>query len=69
MVTDTLTVPPTFPPKHMQARLQWLYDAGIDPQELAGKIITVAGYKGGIGKTTEAIELAYILGAILLDFE
>lgn len=69
MVADTLTVPPSFPPEHMRDRLQWLYDAGIDPLGLAGKIIVVAGYKGGIGKTTLAVELAYILGAILVDFE
>lgn len=68
MVADTLTVP-SFPPDHLRERLQWLYEAGIDPLDLAGKIIVLAGYKGGIGKTTLAVELAYVLGAILVDFE
>jgi chromosome partitioning protein len=33
------------------------------------KIITVAAYKGGVGKTTLALELAYLLAAPLVDFE
>jgi chromosome partitioning protein len=36
-------------------------------RELAGRIITVASDKGGIGKTTLAVELAYLLGAVLVD--
>ncbi len=33
------------------------------------KIATVAAYKGGVGKTTLALELAYLLGAPLVDFD
>jgi len=33
------------------------------------KIVTVAAYKGGVGKTTLALELAYVLNAPLVDFE
>lgn len=36
-------------------------------QHLAGRIITVAAGKGGVGKTTETIELAYCLDAVLVD--
>lgn len=32
-------------------------------------ILTVAAYKGGVGKTTLALELAYLLDAVLVDLE
>ena len=33
------------------------------------QIYTVASYKGGVGKTTLAAELAYVLGAVLVDLD
>jgi chromosome partitioning protein len=36
---------------------------------MAPKIITVGAYKGGVGKTRIALELAYLLGAPLIDFD
>ncbi len=33
------------------------------------KIVTVAAYKGGVGKTTLALELAYLLDAPLVDLD
>ena len=36
---------------------------------MTSKIITVAAYKGGVGKTRTAYELAYLLGAPLVDFD
>ncbi len=33
------------------------------------KIVTVAAYKGGVGKTTLALELAYLLNAPLVDLD
>jgi chromosome partitioning protein len=41
----------------------------MTPADLAGKIITVAQYKGGVGKTFLACETAYLLGGILVDFD
>jgi len=35
--------------------------------QLKGKIIALASDKGGIGKTTLAVEVAYCLGAVLID--
>lgn len=35
--------------------------------ELAGRIIVMASDKGGIGKTTLGVELAYVLGGVLVD--
>jgi hypothetical protein len=40
-----------------------------EPDSGVPKIVTVAAYKGGVGKTTLALELAYLLGAPLVDFE
>lgn len=50
-------------------RQQWMIRHGLAPSDLAGKIFTIAAYKGGVGKTFLATELAYLLGAILIDFE
>jgi hypothetical protein len=33
------------------------------------RIVTVAAYKGGVGKTTIALELAYLLAAPLVDLD
>src|SRR5450759_5702165 len=33
------------------------------------KIVTIAAYKGGVGKTTLALELAYLLDAPLVDVD
>lgn len=63
----------TFPPDEYAERMAWMQDpelaVGVDPAVLAGKVIAVAGTKGGIGKTTFATELAYLLGGLLVDFE
>ena len=61
--------PVSRPEPRMSARLRWLVRTGVDPFGLSGKVIVVAGYKGGIGKTFLAAELAYLLGGILLDLE
>lgn len=53
----------------IRRRQQWLRDRGYDPAQLAGMIIAVASSKGGVGKTFCAMELAYLLGGILLDWE
>ena len=44
---------------------------GPSPQTHVGTagIITVAASKGGVGKTTIASELAYLLGAVLVDLD
>lgn len=47
----------------------WLTEIGVDRSALAGKIVTVAAYKGGVGKTFLAYELAYLLGAVVLDLD
>jgi chromosome partitioning protein len=36
---------------------------------LAGKLIVVSAYKGGVGKTLLSYELAYLMGAVLLDLD
>jgi chromosome partitioning protein len=38
-------------------------------KELAGKILVVAAYKGGAGKSTMAREFAWLTGGNLVDFE
>jgi chromosome partitioning protein len=47
----------------------WLQSIGLTPADLAGRIIAVAAYKGGVGKTFMAYELAYLLGGVLLDLD
>ena len=47
----------------------WLQEIGVVPGSLAGKVVTVAAYKGGVGKTLLAYELAYLLGAVLVDLD
>lgn len=47
------------------ARIAQLREQAAD--QLKGKIIAVASDKGGIGKTTLAVEVAYCLGAVLVD--
>jgi len=47
----------------------WLAELGMTPADLAGKIIAVAAYKGGIGKTMLSYELAYLLGGTLVDLD
>lgn len=68
MVLDDVTRP-ALPLAEYEPRLAWLRAMGIDPLDLAGKVFVIAGYKGGIGKTMFAIELAYLLGGVLVDFE
>lgn len=53
----------------LEARGSWLRSIGVDPVELAGKVIVAAAYKGGVGKTFLAYELAYMLGGILVDLD
>jgi chromosome partitioning protein len=65
---------PEVPGRHSEAedglgKGAWLATLGLTPADLAGIIIVVCGYKGGIGKTLLAYELAYLLGAILLDLD
>lgn len=50
-------------------RGSWLRGLGIDPGELAGRIITTAAWKGGVGKTFLALELAHLLDAVLVDLD
>lgn len=66
---DDVPIHPVHIDERMHARIAWMERAGINPLDLAGMVITVAAYKGGVGKTTIAKELAYLLGAIYLDFE
>lgn len=40
-----------------------------DAERLAGVIIAVAAWKGGVGKSTLAYELAWLLGAVLVDLD
>jgi chromosome partitioning protein len=47
----------------------WLASLGLTPADLAGKIISVVQYKGGVGKSFLANELAYLLGGIALDLD
>lgn len=47
----------------------WLAGYGLSPADLAGRTVTVSSYKGGVGKTFLAYEIAYMLGAILLDLD
>jgi chromosome partitioning protein len=52
-----------------QGKGAWLARYGLVPADLAGFVVTVASYKGGVGKTFMAYEVAYMLGAILLDLD
>lgn len=52
-----------------QGKGAWLARYGLTPADLANFIVTVASHKGGVGKTFLAYELAYMLGAILLDLD
>lgn len=45
----------------------WRPQPPLDLDALNSRVLAVAGWKGGIGKTTIAAELAYLLGAILVD--
>ncbi|ROP21293.1 ParA family protein [Couchioplanes caeruleus] len=47
----------------------WLAQYGLTPSDLAGFTVVVAAYKGGVGKTFLAYEMAYLLGAVLLDLD
>lgn len=47
----------------------WLHGIGLTPAHLKGRIIATAAYKGGVGKTFAAYELAYLLGGILVDLD
>jgi chromosome partitioning protein len=47
----------------------WLRSVGLTPAELAGTVFTVASYKGGVGKTLLAYELAFLLDGILVDLD
>jgi chromosome partitioning protein len=47
----------------------WLRQLGMTPADLAGTIIAVAAYKGGVGKTFLGYELSYLFGAILVDLD
>lgn len=51
----------------LRDRVDMLHAAAED--KLAAKIITVMSGKGGIGKTFIAKELAWVLNAVLLDFD
>lgn len=52
-----------------QGKGAWLARYGLTSADLATFIVTVASHKGGVGKTFLAYELAYMLGAILLDLD
>ncbi|MCZ1012117.1 ParA family protein [Streptomyces lydicus] len=39
------------------------------PPEQESDVVAVAGFKGGVGKSRTAKELAWLLGAVLTDFE
>ncbi|GAB1646911.1 hypothetical protein KRMM14A1259_73340 [Krasilnikovia sp. MM14-A1259] len=47
----------------------WLRSVGLNPVDLAGKVFTSASYKGGIGKTLIAYELAFLIDGILVDLD
>jgi chromosome partitioning protein len=47
----------------------WLATLGLTPADLAGKVIAVAAYKGGVGKTMASYDLAYNLGGLAVDFD
>ncbi|RZU46684.1 chromosome partitioning protein [Krasilnikovia cinnamomea] len=56
-------------PERDRGKGSWLAQYGLTPADLAGRIVSVASYKGGVGKTFLAYEVAYLLGAILLDLD
>ena len=51
-----LLTPTTFLPEELRS-------------SLARRVIVVSSWKGGVGKTTLAIELAYLYGAVLVDLD
>jgi chromosome partitioning protein len=54
-------------PTELLARIAAVREQAI--HQLATKIIAVIGWKGGVGKTLFAMELAYLLAAILVDMD
>lgn len=46
---------------------EWRPQPPLTLDTLNGRVLATAGWKGGIGKTTLSAELAYLLGAILVD--
>lgn len=67
--TDALPGGRHSPAVHGAGRGSWLQTLDLTPADLTGRIITVSAYKGGVGKSFLAYELAYLLGGILVDLE
>lgn len=45
----------------------WNPPPPLDLSSLNGRVVSVSAWKGGVGKTTVGAELAYLLGAVLVD--